>query len=64
MHLSFIGDTCARYYVSDSNVYEAQMCTLFYYNTDKFKGGWCCGSTLKDRVPDQEGLLQAKYLPV
>ena len=33
------------------------MCTSFYYTSiDKYTGGWGCGSTMKDGLPDQEGL--------
>ena len=35
---------------SDNNVYKAQMCTSFYYSTDKYTGVWRYGSTLKDRL--------------
>ena len=54
--------------VSDNNMYEAQIYTLFYYSTNKCTGGWRCGSTPKRppkyRLPDQEGLWRTKYLPV
>ena len=38
--------------VSDNNVYEAQVCTSFYYSTDKCTVGWRCGSTPTDGLPD------------
>ena len=44
--------------VCDNNMYKAQMCASFYYfildtsSTDKCIGRWCCGSTLKDELPE------------
>ena len=32
------------------------MCALFYYNTDKCRGQFGCGSTSKDGLPDPRGL--------
>ena len=43
-------------------MFEAQMCTLLYYSTDKCTGQWHCGSTLKDGLPDPGGSL-ANIIP-
>ena len=51
--------------VCDNNVYQAQTCTLFYYqiaSTDKFTGWWHYESTLKDVLPDPRGCL-ANHIP-
>ena len=39
----------------DNNVYKAQMCTLFYYITDKCTGWLHCGSAPKDGLPTLRG---------
>ena len=46
--------------VCDNNVYDARMCTSFYYSTDKCTGWLCCGSTPKDGLPNPRGSLVNK----
>ena len=41
---------------------EAQTCASFYYSSDKCTGQWCCGSTLKNELPDPRGSL-ANHIP-
>ena len=38
-------------------MYEAQTCTSFCSNTDKWTGQWCCETTPKDELPDSRGSL-------
>ena len=44
----------------DKHVYEAQMCTLFYYSIDKCTGQLCCRSIPKVGLPDPKGSLANK----
>ena len=45
-------------------MYEAQMYTSLYYNTDNCTGRWHCGSAPKDELPDPRESLANKILPV
>ena len=51
-------------YSKYARVHEAQICALRFIiipriiATNKCTGGWHCESTLKDGLPDQEGLKQ------